>query len=169
MVAILEGLVIFITRKFNISRKKAYISLSGTLIIAAIPSILSPLEGGFLYNLDIFIGAIGSVIGSIIALFAFSWIMGKKEAIATVNLHSRLKLGNKWFFMTKYVTPFTLILVIFYALSDYIVGYFALNTIPDANYILYPIIVTFIPLIVLSLLIIICLTYYFDKKSSHKI
>ena len=77
MVAILEVLVVFFTKKFNFSRIKAYSLISFAMILAAIPSALSPLEGGFLYNLDIFVGAIGSVVGSIIALFTFGWVMSK--------------------------------------------------------------------------------------------
>ena len=169
MVAILEVLVVFLTKKFKIDRVKAYVSLTLFLLFAAIPSILSPLEGGFLYNLDIFVGAIGSVLGSVIAIFSFCWLVAKNEVLTTVNLNSRIKLGGKWYFFTKYVSPFAMLLVIVYALSDVITGYFPLNKIPDTNYVLYSPITLIIPLLVISIGVLVVVTYYLDKNVIHKI
>jgi NSS family neurotransmitter:Na+ symporter len=168
MVAILEVLITFTVKKFNVSRKKAFILIAPTLLIAAIPSVLSPLEGGFLYNLDIFVGALGSVFGSIMALLAFGWFIRKKDVMEIVNENSssKLKFGEKWYFLTKYVTPFAIIFVILYALSDVIVGYFALNTIPENNYIFYSFIVEIAPVIAISLLIFSVLLYFITKRFS---
>lgn len=168
MIAILEVLVVFFTSKVKISRLKAYIVIAIVMIVAAIPSALSPLEGGFLYNMDIFVGAIGSVLGSIMALFAFGWVINKKDAISTVNLHSKLTLGNKWYFMTKYITPFVMLFVILYALSDVIIGIFALNSIPETNFILYPLITTVIPSFIVIIFIVVATVYLVDKKTSNK-
>ncbi len=169
MVAILEVLVVFFTSKVKISRMKAYVVIAVAMILAAIPSALSPLEGGYLYNMDIFIGAIGSVVGSIIALFTFGWIINKKDALTTVNLHSKANLGDKWYFMTKYVAPFTMLFVILYALSDVIVGIFSLNAIPDSKFIFYPIIIALLPLVSAIVITTIFLIYYIDKKASTKV
>lgn len=169
MVAVLEVLVAFLTKKFNISRKTAYSILVATLSIASIPSILSPLEGGFLYNLDIFIGGIGSVLGSLIALVAFGWFVSKSDVLTTVNFNSsKVKLGEKWYFIMKYVAPFATIFVILYALSDVIVGYFTLDAIPDTSYILYPSIITFIPILTVICVICIGVVYYLNRKSFIK-
>ena len=71
--------------------------------------------------------------------------------------------------MTKYVTPFAMLFVILYALSDTIVGTFALNSIPESNYILYPIILGLIPIFILLISLTIAVVYFKDKKSSNKI
>lgn len=168
MVAILEVLVVFVSKKLKIGRMKAFISLFLLLLVAAIPSVLSPLEGGFLYNLDIFVGAIGSVIGSIIAIYSFSWLITKKEVLKIVNLNSKIRLGNTWYFFTKYVSPFVMILVIAYALADTITGYFSLDKIPTTSYILYSVISFSIPLLVILVGILIFVSYYHDRKDVQK-
>ena len=168
MVAVLEVLIAFIVKKFNLPRSKAFIGLCIPLLIASIPSILSPLEGGFLYNLDIFIGALGSVVGSIIALYAFGWKITKKEALAVINEKSKFTLGNFYYFMMKYVSPFVMIFVIVYGLADVIVGYFPPNAIPESNYIFYPTIVALIPLAGILILAIIFVTYYITEKHLNK-
>ena len=169
MVAVLEVLVAFIVKKFNVSRLKAFIGLFIPLLIASIPSILSPLEGGFLYNLDIFVGALGSVVGSIIALYAFGWKITKKEVLAVVNNNSRFSLGTVYYFLMKYVSPFVMIFVIVYALADVIVGYFPLNAIPEANYVLYPTIVGVIPLLTAIICVLIFVFYYIGKKQTNEV
>ena len=154
MTAIFQVTTVYLVDNFKFSRKKAFLTIGFSTLVVAIPSMLSPFDGGFLYNLDIFVGAIGSVVGSVIAIIAFGWIINKKDAINEVNIGSRIKLGNKWYFWLKYVTPLIASFVILYALSDVIIGTFGLNAIPDENYILYELINNTAPYLVILLFVI---------------
>lgn len=145
---------------FGLSHRKAFVIIAIVTLLLAIPSALSPLEGGFLYNLDIFIGGIGSVIGSIIAILAFAWFIDKKLALDEINLGSRFKLGEKYHFMIKYIVPVFMIIVVFYALSDIVLRVTGLNGLNASDYILYTTITNIIPLITvfLGVLVIILIT-----------
>ncbi|OLS28309.1 MAG: hypothetical protein HeimC2_08010 [Candidatus Heimdallarchaeota archaeon LC_2] len=72
MTAIIEVTTVALVDQFNWERKKAYGFVAVGTIVLAIPSAISPHSGGFLYNLDVFVGAMGLVIGSIIAILAFT-------------------------------------------------------------------------------------------------
>jgi NSS family neurotransmitter:Na+ symporter len=164
LTAIFEVTIVYLVDNTGISRRQAYLIIGLLTMILAIPSMLSPLDGGFLYNLDLFVGATGSVIGSIIAILAFGWFVPKKMALREVNTASKLKLGNKWHFWVKYVQPFFLVYVILYAFSDIIVGTFGLNAIPGEAYIFYSLITNLTPWIALVLTVFVFLLVLYDRK-----
>lgn len=164
LTAIFEVTIVYLVDNIGITRKQAYLVIGFLTLVIAVPSILSPLDGGFLYNLDLFVGATGSVIGSIIAILAFGWFVPKKMALREVNTASRFKLGNKWHFWMKYVTPVFLVYVILYAFSDIIIGSFGLNAIPGEAYILYTMITNLTPVIALLLTIFVFLLVFYDRK-----
>ena len=143
LTAILHVTVTMIERNFHLERKFAYATIAGLTFLLAIPSVLSPLQGGFLYNVDIFVGAIGSVLGSMAAIIAFTWFTDKRTAMSEVNAGSRVKLGNIYHFVTKYVAPLFMLFVVFYALADVVGQVAGLNSSTD--YILYTTIVEIIP------------------------
>lgn len=165
MTAIFEVTVVYLVDTFKISRKKAFSIISSFTMLLAIPSILSPLDGGFLYNLDIFVGAIGSVLGSMVAIVSFGWFVLKKDAIKEINIGSKLKLGEKWYFWLKYVTPLFMSFVILYALSDVIIGTFGLNAVPEESYILYEIVTNLAPILSLIIVAIIAVVFYINKRT----
>ncbi|MFW9779107.1 MAG: sodium-dependent transporter [Candidatus Heimdallarchaeota archaeon] len=169
LTAIFEVTIVYLVDNIGISRKQAYLVIGFLTMLLAIPSMLSPLDGGFLYNLDLFVGATGSVIGSIIAIIAFGWFVPKKMALKEVNTASRFKLGNKWHFWVKYVQPFFLVYVILYAFSDIIVGTFGLNAIPGDAYVFYSLISSMAPWLALVLTIFIFLLVLYDHRRTRRV
>ncbi|MFW9928827.1 MAG: sodium-dependent transporter [Candidatus Thorarchaeota archaeon] len=140
MAAIITVTSTALERKYNIKRKFSFAIISIATLLLAIPSALSPLDGGFLYNLDIFVGAIGSVFGSIIAMIAFAWFVDKKTALQEINFGSRIKMGNLYYFTIKYLAPLFMSLVVLYALADVLI---------NSQYVLYKSIITVTPILVI--------------------
>jgi NSS family neurotransmitter:Na+ symporter len=165
MTAIIEVTTVGLVDQFGLSRRRAYAIVAVTTLVLAIPSAISPLSGGFLYNLDIFVGAIGLVVGSMIGVIAFMWYLPKKTILKEVNAGSRVKLGNKWYVWTKYVTPGAILFVVLYVLSDVLSGVVpGLNTESESDYILFDEIVDIIPVAAILLVILSLFLYVTDKR-----
>jgi SNF family Na+-dependent transporter len=166
MTAIIEVTTVGLVDQFGLSRRRAYAFVAVTTLVLAIPSAISPLSGGFLYNLDIFVGAIGLVVGSMIGVITFMWYLPKKTVLKEVNAGSRVNLGNKWYVWTKYVTPVFTAIVLLYVLSDVLSGVRGLNTENESDYILFEGIVDIIPITVVLLIVLSFFLYIADKRRS---
>lgn len=166
MTAIIEVTTVGLVDQFNWSRTKSYIVIATTTLVLAIPSAMSPHSGGFLYNLDLFVGATGLVIGSVLAIIAFTWYIPKQTVLSEVNEGSRFKLGNLWYFWTKYVTPVFMLLILLYVLSDVLArATSGLYDVNSTDYILYSDIVRIIPYTAIILITISLGLFMRDRKS----
>jgi NSS family neurotransmitter:Na+ symporter len=157
LAAIITVTTTALERTFNIKRKIAFIIIAGSTLLLAIPSALSPLDGGFLYNLDIFVGAIGSVVGSVIAMIAFAWFVDKKVALEEINLGSRIKVGNFYHFTIKYLAPLFMIFVILYALADVVLTNVGLNALQETDYVLFESIINITPILATIFLVFVAI------------
>ncbi len=165
MTAIIEVTTVVLVDQFGISKKKAYTVIASLTLLLGIPSAISPHSGGFLYNLDLYVGAMGLVFGSMIAIVAFTWFVGKKTVLEEINSNSSVKMGSKWYFWTKYVTPVFMLLVVLYILSDVLASVATgLYGVSDDDYILYGGIVSVIPIFVILLSTISGMIYFIDRK-----
>lgn len=165
MTAIIEVQTVALVDQFGWSRRKSYSVVAAATLIFAIPSAVSPHSGGFLYNLDVFVGAMGLVIGSVIAIVAFTWYIPKETVLQEVNSESRFKLGNFWYAWTKYITPTFMIMVILYILSDVLSGVAGgLYGVEDNDYVLYQNVVDVTP-VILGFVIITSILLFLKDKS----
>lgn len=169
MTAIIEVQTVALVDQFGWSRKRAYTLVGVATLLFAVPSAISPHSGGFLYNLDIFVGAMGLIIGSIIAIVAFTWYVPKETVLDEVNSESRFKLGKIWYAWTKYVTPSFMIMVVLYVLSDVLSGVAGgLYGVDDGDYLLYGDIVDITPIIFGFVIVSSIILYLKDKTSTSK-
>ncbi|OLS28308.1 MAG: hypothetical protein HeimC2_08000 [Candidatus Heimdallarchaeota archaeon LC_2] len=168
MTAIIEVTTVALVDQFNWERKKAYGFVAVGTIVLAIPSAISPHSGGFLYNLDVFVGAMGLVIGSIIAILAFTWYVPKNIVLKEINIGSKLKLGNFWYGWTKYVTPSFMIMTVLYILSDVLSGVAGgLYGVQDSDYVLYGDVISVTPYIFVIAIFMSILLYAKDKSRNQ--
>lgn len=165
MTAIFEVLTVGLVDQFDISRKQAFSMVAVTTLVLAVPSAMSPHSGGFLYNLDVFIGALGLIFGSMIAIFSFTWLVPRNTVLDEVNQESEVKLGSKWYFWTKYVTPVFMLLIVLYVLSDVlartVTGLFDVRA---SDYLLYERIVRITPWVTILLVGISVGLYLLDRE-----
>lgn len=169
MTAIMEVTTVALVDRFGLTRRKAYVIMGVSTLVLAIPSALSPLSGGFLYNLDLYVGAMGLVVGSMLAIFAFTWYVSKEKVLEEVNDSSRLKLGNKWYVWTKYVTPIFMLIVVLYVLSDVLANVASgLFGVKESDYVLYGKIVDIIPIFTVLLIAMVGIFYYTDRRKTSK-
>jgi NSS family neurotransmitter:Na+ symporter len=170
MTAIIEVQTVALVDQFGWSRQRSYALVAVSTLLFAIPSAISPHSGGFLYNLDIFVGAMGLIVGSIIAIVAFTWYVPKNTVLKEVNAESRFKLGKIWYAWTKYVTPSFMIMIVLYVLSDVLSGVAGgLYGVEDRDYLLYRNVVDITPIIFGFVVVSSVILYLKDKTKTSKI
>ncbi|EOD01558.1 sodium-dependent transporter [Caldisalinibacter kiritimatiensis] len=124
-ISILEVVVAFFTEEFNIPRKKATILIAGIIFIIGIPSALSfgALSEFKIFGktyFDIFDFTASNVLlplgGLLISLFV-GWAWGIKQALkeATNEGTVRLPLSGAYGFITKYLAPVGISIILLYA------------------------------------------------------
>ncbi len=169
MTAIIEVTTVALVDQFDWERKKAYSVVAVGTLILAIPSAMSPHSGGFLYNLDVFVGAMGLIIGSIIAIIAFTWYVPKSTVLKEINIGSKFKLGKFWYGWTKYVTPSFMILTVLYVLSDVLSGVAGgLYGVQDSDYVLYGDVISVTPYI-FGIAVVMSILLYLKDNSRNQI
>lgn len=148
IIALLEGVCYSISEKFNYSRKK-----SATIVCivgVCVSSIFATGSGSYILGIfDAFLNNFALLFAVLLECLIFGWIYDFDELIATLNEHSRIKVGKLWKIVIKFILPICIFLLwsqgIFSTLAEEEPISIVIRAILLAAIILLPIILSKLP------------------------
>jgi NSS family neurotransmitter:Na+ symporter len=115
-VAGLEVIVAMLVDEFRVSRRKAVLGLCGIELLLAIPAMRSV---DWILKSDLFWGSTMQPVGSVLALVALAWVVGKGRALEEVRRGAQGRgFGTLWFYWIRYVVPVGIVVILVLGLKD---------------------------------------------------
>ncbi len=115
-VAGLEVVVAMLMDEFQVPRWKAVLGLCGIELLLAIPAMRSV---DWILKSDLFWGSTMQPVGSVCALLALGWVVGKGRALEEVGRGARgAGFGPLWFYWIRYVVPVGIGVILALGLKD---------------------------------------------------
>ncbi len=110
-VAIVQPAIAFIQDEFRISRRRSVAIVMVSLFVLTQPVIFF-LKYGFLDQLDYWIGTLALVVFALIEVILFAWVFGMDKGWDELHRGADITVPRVFFYITKYVTPLLLILIL---------------------------------------------------------
>ena len=110
-ISIGQPTIAFLKNEFSISRGKAVIILSVIMFIFAQPAIWF-FKYGVLDDLDFWAANFVIVLGALIEMILFGWVLGAKKGWEALHMGANITVPRIFRFIIKYVTPLFLLTIL---------------------------------------------------------
>ncbi len=116
-IAITQPFITFLQDDFGLSRKKA-VTYTMLLIFVVVQFVI--FIPGVLDEMDFWAGTIGLVVFALIEIVIFFWVFGADRAWEEMNRGGIIRIPRIFYYITKYVTPVFLAVLLGFWAVDYI-------------------------------------------------
>ena len=153
-ISIAQPAVAFMEDEFNIKRQKAVKIFAVVAFILCQPALWF-LHRGVLDDLDFWGANFVIVVGATVEIVLLAWIFGIDKAWTEMHHGSKIKVPRIFRFITKYITPTSLILLLVWWFKEEWWGVITMKGVPDENvpYVLGTRLVLVAILVVLAILV----------------
>jgi len=110
-VAIIQPVIAFVQDEFRVTRQRA-VAFVMVGIFVLIQPIVFFLKHGFLDQIDYWIGTLGLVVFALIEVIIFAWVFGMEKGWTELHRGADITVPRIFFYITKYVTPVLLVIVL---------------------------------------------------------
>jgi SNF family Na+-dependent transporter len=117
-----QPVMAFLEDEFKFSRVKASWALMGMLLLLAVPVAMIHEQGVF-SDFDFWVGTFALVVFALLEVILFAWVFGMENAWAELMRGSELKVPRFFFYVTKYVTPVFIMVILLAAVFKPSVGW----------------------------------------------
>jgi SNF family Na+-dependent transporter len=131
-VAMGQPIIAFLEDEFKISRKRAILGLAFVIFIA-VQFIVFFLKYGFLDEFDYWGGTFGLAAFALLETILFMWVFGADKAWKEINEGADIKIPFIFYYIMKYVTPLSLMILLTWWFINDAVPILALKNMPAEN------------------------------------
>ena len=117
-----QPVMAFLEDEFKLSRLRASWALMGMLLILAVPVAMIH-EDGVFSDFDFWVGTFALVVFALLEVILFAWAFGMDNAWAELMRGSELNVPRVFFYITKYVTPVFIVVILLASIFKPSVGW----------------------------------------------
>jgi SNF family Na+-dependent transporter len=112
-VAMSQPLIAFLKEEFAYPHKKA-IGVLAVMTLIPLTGVVFLFSGGFLDEMDYWVGTFGLVVFALLEVIVFAWIYGIDKGWEEITRGAQIKVPRVFRFFIKYVTPIYLLVIMIY-------------------------------------------------------
>ncbi|RUL86440.1 sodium-dependent transporter [Tautonia sociabilis] len=117
-----QPVMAFLEDEFKLSRVKASWALMGMILLLAVP-VATITQAGVFDDFDFWVGTFALVVFALLEVILFAWVFGMDRGWEELMRGAELKVPRAFYYITKYVTPVFIIVILLAAVFKPSVGW----------------------------------------------
>lgn len=127
--AMSQPIIAFLMEEFDLPRNKA-VRILAVMTLIPLTGVVFLFSGGFLDEMDYWVGTFGLVVFGLLEVIVFAWIFGIDRAWTEITKGAHISVPGAFRFIIKYVTPVYLLVIMIYWLIEEAIPILIMDHVP---------------------------------------